>query len=105
MKLSELKGQGVADRACGSFAGDLTLDRAIRGNVSVDAMCAAIRFQRIERDDIVKLLNAMAGSVTIYWPRTGRGFTTPEAADVLEWMDTASDAVSDGVGLSDWVAK
>ena len=104
MKLSELKGQGVADRACG-WQGDLTLDRAIRGNVSVDAMCAAIRFQKIERADIVKLLNAMAGSVVMYWPRSPRGFNTPEASDVLEWLDTASDAVADGVGLSDWVAK
>ena len=105
MRISELKQQGIADRACGSFAGDLTLDRAIRGNVSVDAMCAVIRFHKMERADIVKLLNAMAGSVVTYWPRTSRGFSSPEASDVLEWLDTASDAVADSVGLSDWVAK
>jgi hypothetical protein len=112
MKLSELKGQGIADRATGSFAGDLTLDQSIRnramygnGQVSVDAMCAAIRFQKVERADIVKLLNAMAGSVVTYWPRSSKGFTTSEAADVLEWLDNASDNIADGVGLSDWVAK
>jgi hypothetical protein len=107
MKISKLKGQGIADRATGSFAGDLTLDQAMYGNgqVSVDAMCAAIRFQKVERADIVKLLDAMAGSVVMYWPRSSKGFTTSEAADVLEWLDNASDNIADGVGLSDWVAK
>jgi hypothetical protein len=111
MKLSELHGQGIADRACGSFAAPFTLDSTVIQNavigkpIGVDAMCAAIRFQKIERADIVKLLNAIAGSVTLTWPRTARGFTTPEAADVMEWLDNASDNIADGVGLSDWVAK
>jgi hypothetical protein len=111
MKLSELKGQGVADRACGSFAAPFSLDSTVLQNavqgkpIGVDAMCAAIRFQKVERADIVKLLDAMAGSVVMYWPRSSKGFTTSEAADVLEWLDNASDNIADGVGLSDWVAK
>jgi len=110
MKLSELKQQGIADRACG-FVAPFTLDSTVMQNavqgkpIGVDAMCAAIRFQKVERADIVKLLNAIGGSVGTYWPRSSKGFTTSEAADVLEWLDTASDAVADGIGLSDWVAK
>ena len=105
MRISELKEQGVADRACGSFAGDLTLDRALRGNVSINNICAALRNSKLERADLVALLNAMAGSVVLTWPRTGRGFSSPEASDVLEWLDNASDNIADSVGLSDWVAK
>lgn len=99
MKLSELKQQGVADRACG-WPSAMTLD-----SNSVPALCAAIRSQKLERGDIVAILQAISSSVVVNWPRTSRGFTTQTAADVLEWLDTASDAVSDGVGLSDWVAK
>lgn len=104
MKLSELRGQGIADRACG-FAGDLTLDRALQGNVSINNICAALRNTTLERADIVALLNAMAGSVARTWPRTPRGLTTHETTDVCEWLDNAADQIEEGVGLSDWVAK
>ena len=73
--------------------------------MNVNEICATLRNSKLERADLVALLNAMAGSVVLTWPRTSMGFGAPEASDVLEWLDTASDAVADGVGLSDWVRK
>lgn len=100
MKLSELRGQGIADRACGSFA-DLTLDPPAITNI-----CSTIRSAGIlTRNDIARLLNAIASNVVTNWPRTPRGSTTHETTDVCEWLDNAADQIEEGVGLSDWVRK
>lgn len=73
--------------------------------MNVNEICATLRNSKLERADVVALLNAMAGSVVLTWPRTPLGFITPEASDVLEWLDNASDCIADSVGLSDWVAE
>lgn len=72
---------------------------------NVNEICATLRNTPLERSEIVTLINAIAGSVVLSWPRTSKGFVNPAASDILEWLDAASDAVADGVGLSDWVAK
>jgi hypothetical protein len=102
MKLSELKMQGVADSACGSFADLPTLDR----KPTIGDLCEMIRSAGIlTRLDLSRILNATAANVVQNWPRTARGSTTPATSDVCEWLDNAADNIEEGVGLSDWVRK
>ena len=102
MKLSELAGRGIADRACGSFAGNLVLD----SRPTIGDICESIRRAGgLTRNDIARILNATASSVVQNWERTALGSTTPATSDVCEWLDNAADNIEEGIGLSDWVAK
>jgi hypothetical protein len=102
MNVTELKGQGAADRACGNFANLSILD----SRPTIGDLCEMIRRAGpLTRKDLARILNATAANVVQNWPRTARGFTTPATSDVCEWLDNAADNIEEGVGLSDWVRK
>jgi len=73
---------------------------------AITNICDTIRNAGIlTRNDVARLLNAIASNVVTNWPRTPRGSTTSETSDVCEWLDNSADQIEEGVGLSDWVRK
>jgi hypothetical protein len=101
-RITGLRGQGAADRACGNFA-DLSM---LDGQTTIGELCEMIRCAGpLTRKDLARILNATAANVVQNWPRTARGSITPATSDVCEWLDNAADNIEEGVGLSDWVRK